>query len=153
MRRIVLFICTALYLAVLVRLIIFKFPPSMTHSILSTWSPDRLSLAGMNLIPFNNIFHDLFTPILPTQRRVLFYNVLAFVPWGGLLLLIWQGIRLRRVALAGLILSLLIEAVQVITGLGTGDIDDVILNVTGCVMGYAGGRLVQHYTSKASRRA
>lgn len=64
-------------------------------------------------------------------------NVVMFVPLGAFLPAIWLGSRKflsLAVTSAGLII--LIEALQYITGLGSCDVDDVILNLPGIFIGY-----------------
>jgi glycopeptide antibiotics resistance protein len=64
-------------------------------------------------------------------------NILAFVPLGLLLPLL--SMRLRRASLIGLIsfaLSSFIETLQYISNTRYTDIDDIILNTMGSIMGY-----------------
>lgn len=64
-------------------------------------------------------------------------NVVMFIPLGFFLPCIF--IRLRgffRTALAALLLILAVELVQYFTMLGTCDIDDLILNMTGVFVGF-----------------
>jgi glycopeptide antibiotics resistance protein len=69
--------------------------------------------------------------------------VLAFVPLGVLLPILWPSRRsLIAVVSAGLAISLALEAVQVTLSLLIGapyrvaDVDDVIINVLGVALGY-----------------
>ena len=80
----------------------------------------------INLIPFSN------------EIDVVAYalNVVLFVPLGLLAPLIWQKMdRLRNILMAGFGFTLLIEVSQLLNFRST-DIDDVILNVLGGVVGY-----------------
>lgn len=64
-------------------------------------------------------------------------NLLGFVPIGFLLPLLM--LRLRKgihVLLAGFFLSLCFEITQLLFGLGIFDVDDIILNTSGCFAGY-----------------
>lgn len=63
-------------------------------------------------------------------------NVLLFMPLGVLLplLCLWWA-RLHRVAAAGLFLSLLIEVSQLLNNRST-DVDDLLMNTLGAVLGF-----------------
>ncbi len=64
-------------------------------------------------------------------------NIIAFIPFGLILPLIVR--RMRRgiqVVAAGFALSLLVEVVQLITKVGCFDVDDLILNTLGSLLGY-----------------
>lgn len=64
-------------------------------------------------------------------------NVVLFVPLGWLLPWIWYSFsRFWRISLFGIILMASVEAVQYATGLGSCDVDDLILNVFGIMLGY-----------------
>lgn len=92
-----------------------------------------------------------FATILPALRRGpgtfafanLVGNLLAFVPLGALLPLAFRRLRWPLVILAGVALSTTIEVTQyaISNNLGHGyraaDIDDVIVNVAGTVVGLA----------------
>lgn len=65
-----------------------------------------------------------------------FLNVLLFVPLGFLLPAIWSRYRsLKKTLLIGLGLSLLIEILQIFTFRLT-DVDDLLTNTAGAVIGY-----------------
>jgi glycopeptide antibiotics resistance protein len=143
--RIFCTVCFIAYLALLVKLIVFKYPGAMTREILQSWSVGGLirHIQSANLIPFKTISRSLFHNELRVEITSLIYNVIAFSPLG--FLLPCMGERTRRwgvVLIAGLGISLAIELVQVVTMLGSGDVDDVILNVLGTMIGYGLFRLV-----------
>jgi glycopeptide antibiotics resistance protein len=77
-------------------------------------------------------------------------NVLVFAPFGFMLPIVWRSAcTWRRVAAAGLALSLAIETTQFGVSLLVGyayrvtEIDDVMLNVAGVLLGFALYRLVR----------
>lgn len=96
-----------------------------------------LHLSGtVNLIPL-----EVLTTFF-TNPRNLFGNILLFVPFGLLAVLLSNRCRRLRVTLlAGAGLSLFIELMQLFGTRGT-DIDDVILNTAGTFFGYLCGRLL-----------
>jgi glycopeptide antibiotics resistance protein len=131
-------VCFIAYLALLVKLIVFKYPDLMTHEILRSWSAEGLvrHIQSSNLIPFKTISRSLSPDRLRIEIVALIYNIVAFVPLG--FLLPCMGERARKwgvVLIAGLGVSLAIELVQLVTMLGSADVDDVILNVLGTLIG------------------
>ena len=98
----------------------------------------------INLVPFRTIrrFSRL---LVPPVRRVflrmainnLLGNILMFVPLGYFLPRLFVGLRrLWRTALASCIIMSLVEILQLLLMVGTCDIDDLILNTLGSVLGY-----------------
>lgn len=62
-------------------------------------------------------------------------NVLAFIPI-GFLLGTFKGLKCWRVLLVGLCFSILIELLQLVLKRGLTEIDDVVHNGVGCMIGY-----------------
>ena len=96
-----------------------------------------------NFIPFATlkIYWKLLiseNPLYVRQAVInLAGNVVMFVPLGAFLPAIWLGCRkFLRLAVTSAGLIILIEALQYITGLGSCDVDDVILNLPGIFIGY-----------------
>ena len=67
-------------------------------------------------------------------------NLIWFAPAGVLVRL--RGGKLWQAALAGLALSLVIETAQFVLGSGVSELDDLILNTCGAVLGFAATSLV-----------
>ena len=64
-------------------------------------------------------------------------NVMAFVPFGFILPIISDRLKgCVKVTFLGLLLSLSVEGLQLLTRVGSCDIDDVILNTFGALLGY-----------------
>ena len=64
-------------------------------------------------------------------------NILLFVPFGYLLpLLRKRADRWRKVVLCGFVLSLGIELIQLVTHLGMFDLDDLMNNTLGALLGW-----------------
>lgn len=88
---------------------------------------------SFNFIPFAGIWSDISNSYL---------NVLLFVPLGILVPCLWSSYRkIMRTLLLGFITSLGIEILQIFTIRAT-DINDLITNVTGTVIGYLIGRVL-----------
>ena len=85
----------------------------------------------MNVIPFATIF-DTENSAVP-----LIENVILFIPFGILFPVMLPYFRRSiRTAIAGLAASALIESLQLVTGRGYFDTDDIILNACGALAGY-----------------
>ena len=99
---------------------------------------------SVNLRPFRtigNYWHVAFrTSDAGLLRHIVINlagNVIMFIPLGFFLPLNWKVFRkLPRLILAVLGIILCIELLQMVTMLGSLDVDDVLLNMLGCSMGY-----------------
>lgn len=93
-----------------------------------------------NLVPFREIRRYLTCrEILGTRLVVLNLagNILGFVPFGALLPLVVRGAdRAWKTALVCFEVSALIEVSQMLFRAGCCDVDDVILNTAGGLLGY-----------------
>ena len=116
-------------------------------SPMSGWPPDAITETDYNLVPFVGIWEILDSsfrysdPIYAVSN--LLGNVALFIPLGFFVPLLWKRYRkLWKTALFGLAVSLCVELVQLLVGRGT-DVDDLILNTIGAVVGYALFRLAR----------
>jgi len=92
----------------------------------------------INLIPFKTIIKFLTSSYNWNVILInIAGNIAAFVPMGFLLPIAFSRLKDFSKVLAAVLLSTLsIEIFQYILAAGTSDIDDVILNVLGGVIGY-----------------
>lgn len=98
----------------------------------------------MNLDPFHTIDNYVSViknhPESPEYNKCvieLFGNILMFIPAGWLLPRIFTPMRKFFIFLLTCLLTIFfIEALQLLTLLGRFDIDDVILNISGMLIGY-----------------
>lgn len=87
---------------------------------------------NLNVIPFLGIIADLKNSLL---------NVLLFIPLGLFLSCLWVKFRsVKAVALHGFLVALAIEALQIFTFRAT-DVNDLITNTTGAVLGWCLARI------------
>lgn len=104
----------------------------------------------VNLIPFVTVGRYMQMIGNPTNPGLfrhaivnLVGNVVLFIPLGVFLPYLFRWLRgFFRTALAALMLILLVELIQCVTMLGSCDIDDLILNMAGVLMGYPIWRLI-----------
>ena len=100
------------------------------------------SISEINLIPFKTLYEYLFVnnTSVSSWSSVsilnIFANTLLFIPLGLLTPLIWEKYdSFYKILTLGLISTCLIEFIQIFIGRST-DIDDVILNTIGIIIGY-----------------
>ncbi|WP_232698709.1 VanZ family protein [Brevibacillus daliensis] len=144
-----LFLLLLLYLYILCRVILFKFgsiEPSFLIDQLQYSFSEQSSITerlvdGGNIVPFREIERNIHSIRHDQDWRgfVQFAgNIIAFVPLGILLPLLFKKgfASLFRMMLASFFVSLILEVSQLVLQIGRFDVDDLILNTTGGVLGY-----------------
>lgn len=104
--------------------------------------PDRDSFfrTNYNLIPFYSltdyiVHFDRFN--FDIWFFNIFGNVILFIPFGFFIPLLFRKVKgLRKITYAACLASLGIEILQFLTRLGQLDVDDIILNVLGGMLGF-----------------
>lgn len=127
-------------------------------------STDRLPLAARiawsNFVPFRSVAYYLSGNVNPgIAVSNLAGNIIAFVPMGFLLPLLAPRLnKAWHAASVAFAASLTLEAIQLLTGIGAFDVDDLLLNVSGAVAGWialsvsgALGRLLRPDTDRRVR--
>ena len=136
--KINLYIFFVLYLIFLIYLTLFDV--SWLRSGFDFFNFDNLA-DRVNLIPFHTIFSFIndFDSLISTKQIFLnlFGNIFAFMPMALFLPLFFkkQG-KIGYFIITLVIIILGIETVQLITGFGRFDVDDLILNLFGVVLAY-----------------
>ncbi len=91
---------------------------------------------GINLIPFSTIMHYLSGSMGIRNVAVnLAGNIAAFMPLGFLLPFI-KSMKINKVIIITLLVTFLVEITQYLTYTGISDVDDILLNLLGGVIGY-----------------
>ena len=94
---------------------------------------------GINLVPIRNtmreykLIHEIGTF---NYFSNIFGNILLFMPLPIILKTVLGIGRFSRILLLSVLLSFTIELLQYVLKLGVADIDDIILNTTGVIVGY-----------------
>ncbi len=93
-----------------------------------------------NLVPFQEIRRYIMNWQYFTVELFIANiagNICLFVPYGALLF-VWFGrpVGFLEVTLSSFGLSLIIELIQLVTRVGVCDVDDMILNTVGGMLGY-----------------
>lgn len=79
----------------------------------------------------------------------IYGNVLCFLPFGAILPVLSKRCRyLAAITLLSFEFSLLVETVQLITKVGTFDVDDLFLNTIGGILGYLIFKLCNYWRKK-----
>lgn len=117
-------ICFILYLLILFRITVFR----------SGWYADPFFCGEIELIPFQKIFGYLFNGRWFDFVYLFFGNILWFVPFGFICGAKKQG--LWKTVLWTFLLSLTIEVLQFVFSSGYSDVEDLILNTLGGVIGF-----------------
>lgn len=123
------------YMLILLKLILFK-----TVSLKQLFG-NYIRMRSINLVPFKTIFEYASNYKAAGTFEALsniLGNLVLFIPFGYLIPTIFRKFsKFRRVLLLTFCLSLLFEVVQYVLGIGSSDIDDIILNTLGGTFGYA----------------
>lgn len=101
--------------------------------------PIGFHFSEINVIPFR-IFYDSYIETIQNHHINYFIinflgNIGVFIPLGFALPFLWKQMSLKQVIFYGFISSLTIEIIQLFISRGT-DIDDLILNTIGALMGF-----------------
>ncbi len=135
-KRQILFV---VYILVVLKVIVFKYPLARLMEITNSWSSDvvweGLDTANFTLFKTIHMYID-YSDVLNSFEN-LAGNILVFVPFGIFLPAIWQKCKnFADTFLAGLVFSLAIETFQLFSAFGEFDIDDILLNCFGVVVGF-----------------
>lgn len=148
-RHIILVMAFTLYISILITITLFPLP-------LFSYPDQPVYSYPVNFIPFRDLITGLTHPDITesaAKSLALVYlgNILLFVPLGlfAPLLLNKKKWTFGNALVLGLITSMTVEFLQLIIGLHAGylyrcvDIDDLILNTTGTVLGFALFRIIR----------
>lgn len=129
------------YLLILVKLTLLKYSLGYMKSIFGDFHIQYLkySVNRSQLIPFRTINHYLFNETgMWVAFTNLFGNVFMFLPAGIFFHQLFpvRINNLARVTLVSFALSMGFELVQLATILGQFDVDDLLLNTVGAIIGF-----------------
>lgn len=98
--------------------------------------PDRFGPSN-NFVPFSSIKDLLSHSYFMVPLRNIAGNIILFVPLGFMLALKFSKLNsVLRVGLVGLLSSAFIELVQLLLPIRAIDVDDIILNTLGSIIGF-----------------
>ena len=106
------------------------------------------TVSGLNLVPFTEMFrYEFGTPLFYSN---VVGNIMVFLPFGYFVSYYVKAFRIRHIVIVSAISSLTVELVQLQIGRSF-DIDDIILNVVGAILGfllYISFHAIQKYLPK-----
>ncbi|PKR78757.1 VanZ family protein [Halalkalibacillus sediminis] len=109
----------------------------MTIFPLEIGMPDRYSRPSNNFVPFSSIKDLLSHSYSMVPLRNIAGNIILFVPLGFMLALKFSKLNsLIRIGSVGLLISTVIELIQLSLPIRAFDIDDIILNTLGTMIGF-----------------
>jgi len=128
-----------LYLLLLVKVIVFKYPYEMLRAIVGNWTKEVV-WEGMSTANFT-LFKTIKMYIKYASRLNSFENlvgnVVAFIPFGFLLPMVFrQGKNFFVMLFHAFIFVVGIEVFQLFSAFGAFDVDDILLNCLGAVTGW-----------------
>ncbi|MDL4839614.1 VanZ family protein [Aquibacillus rhizosphaerae] len=136
------FVCLMLYLSFLLYLLFF-----------SHYRQEVKGIVDYNLIPFRSITRHLLSLDnigMELLTDNFFGNILAFIPLGFLLPIVWNKVNtFTNTLIISSLCSLVIEITQWLTRLGAFDVDDIILNTIGGLCGFLLVRMLQKIVCKS----
>jgi glycopeptide antibiotics resistance protein len=156
--KIGLLIVFSLYILILTKLILLKYFYIGNIKQYIDFTYDSYYWNTHNFIPFSTILGYLFylNEINFTIRlHNLAGNLVGFIPLGFLLPLISRNFQSTiKIVLAAFSLSLFFEVSQLLFKLGSFDVDDLILNTLGAIIGYLLLKVVLtiHHSLKGNAR-
>lgn len=129
------------YILVVILVLVLKFPQmNMFYEIIERLKTGtRVGFAdSTNWIPFKKIieYAGSVRAINDWFAKNLICNLVLFMPAGLLIPLFAKHNKCWQVLIYGMIISIIIECLQVLLAVGTGDVDDVILNTIGVAIGF-----------------
>lgn len=126
------------YLFLIVRLIVFKYPAQVLCRIAGQWDistvTEGLKSANFTLFKTIRMYIRYYSRLNSFEN--LFGNILVFIPYGILYPLAFPSKKSRRFfVLVTLFLIIGVESFQLVSGFGKFDVDDILLNFMGAVLG------------------
>ncbi|MGG1678973.1 VanZ family protein [Neobacillus sp. NRS-1170] len=154
LKKFALTIVLFLYLAILTKLILFKYIPlsEIIHHFNFTYN--EYHWRSNNFVPFKTIYFYLYLADINFSIIIenLVGNVIGFAPLGFILpLLSKKFLKLKPVILAAFSLSLTYEVLQLLFEFGSFDVDDLILNTLGGFLGFLPIKII-HFFSKFKKK-
>lgn len=136
----------AIYILVVIKVIIFKYPYEELLAIAASWRRGVIfeGLGTANFTPFKTIKMYIDYSYKLNSVENLAGNVLVFVPFGFLFPFVArEGERFWVMLLNAFVFVLGIEVFQLFSAFGAFDVDDILLNCLGASLGFGVYRLTR----------
>ncbi len=127
-----LYLTLIVYVLISTQIFLFK-----DVSLSEIFEADRMVSRTLNIIPLKSILSYFLNPNFPLGVVVMnvLGNIVIFIPMGIYLQLLKKNKSVRASSFWVFFISLAIETIQFIFGIGRSDIDDIILNFLGGLIG------------------
>lgn len=130
---------------VLVFVLIFKFPSPIFWKLIEHWkNGGEIYWEPPHLVPF-----EIITEYVKNVQSIndwffknLACNIIMFMPCGFLTPLFFKKNKWWHILIFGIVISVTLEVIQSLLGIGISDIDDVILNTFGLLLGFGIYKLI-----------
>lgn len=149
--RICCHIIFIIYFLLLIKIVLFKYRGLLaTFDKLITGELD--GFRSYNVIPFQSIWEFtklMFSGHFSRGFNNIIGNIFVFAPFGYFVPLLHKKCqKAKTVVLAGFCVSLIFEICQYFLYLGSADIDDIMLNLLGVILGFLFFKTVKKITYK-----
>ena len=124
------------YLIIAAKILVFRYPLT---DILRLWDKSIITfgLSSANFIPFKTIKMYIRYRSSLNSFANLFGNLFILTPLGILLPFAWKKKHsVFLITAVGFLVSMAVETLQLVLGVGAFDVDDLILNTLGVIVGY-----------------
>lgn len=129
----------AVYIVVVIKVIIFKYPFAQLRAIADTWQKGVIleGLGTANFVPFHTIKMYIDYAYKLNSVENLAGNIFVFVPFGFLFPMVSRDGEQFSVMFANAFTFVLgIETFQLFSAFGAFDVDDILLNCLGAALGF-----------------
>lgn len=139
MKKKTLLICLLTSYIVLLGYVLFFRSLGATYQ----WTYTEYLNVMHNFIPLKSVYILLTTPVISMRVLIRFAvnfvgNIVLFLPWGVLLPALFNKLRLfKPFFVLTLFVLVLVETIQIFAMLGSFDVEDILLNVSGTCIGFA----------------
>ncbi|MFN4150809.1 MAG: VanZ family protein [Candidatus Sericytochromatia bacterium] len=92
-----------------------------------------------NIYPFKTIFDFIINFSISNLKNFIINiiaNILLFVPFGFLTKILFEKLNFKSITITYIFIIIILEIFQVTLRVGVFDIDDILLNVLGVILGY-----------------
>lgn len=136
-KRLISTVILITYCAILIKVMVFKEIPTIRIGRLMFNFSGTESIHPANFVPFTTIASYLFgNKGLIIAGINLVGNIVLLVPIGVLIMLVYRNMTWKKSLVLAVATGLAIETMQAVLHVGIFDIDDVILNALGVMIGY-----------------
>ncbi|WP_131040994.1 VanZ family protein, partial [Clostridioides difficile] len=125
----IIYIIFLVYILMIIRIILFRDVP--------IYAIFKGTFRNVNLIPFYTIYQFIVDSNLDFMKATvnIIENIGIFIPMGIFLPIVCKNLNKKTIIIVIILVSLAFELTQYIFALGSSDIDDVILNSLGGIIG------------------